>query len=62
MKKLKFGLNKINQLNPNEFETLLQYFNLNEKINIKDFINQINQESIDKLNHSSFSKKSVKIN
>jgi palmitoyltransferase len=59
---LKFGLNKINQLNPNEFETLLQYFNLNEKINIKDFINQINQESIDKLNHSSFSKKSVKIN
>ena len=59
---LKFGLNKINQLNPNEFEILLQYYNLNEKINIKDFINQINQESIDKLNRSSFSKKSVKIN
>ena len=59
---LKFGLNKIYQLNPNEFEILLQYYNLNEKINIKDFINQLNQESFDKLNHSSFSKKSVKIN
>ena len=57
---LKFGLNKINQLNENDFETLLQFFNLNEKININDFVSKLNQEYIDKVNLSSFSKKSQK--
>jgi hypothetical protein len=57
---LKFAINKINQLNQNDFETLLQFFNLSEKINIKDFLNKFNHESLDKLNHSSFSKKSQK--
>ena len=57
---LKFGLNKIKQLNENDFESLLQLFNINEKININDFVSKLNQEFVDKLNHSSFSKKSQK--
>jgi hypothetical protein len=57
---LKFGLNSINEMNQNDFEALLRIFNLNEKINIKEFVNQLNQEFVDNLNHSSFSKKSIK--
>ena len=57
---LKFGLNSIYQLNQNDFETLLQIFNLNEKINIKEFVNQFSQEFVDNLNHISFSTKSIK--
>ena len=57
---LKFGLNKINPINQNGFEAILHLFNIHEKINIKDFINQFNQDFNDKLNHSSFSKKSQK--
>ena len=49
---LKFGLNKINQNNENDFETLLKIFNLNEKINIKDFVSQLNEEFVAKLNDS----------
>ena len=55
---LKFGLNKINQLNENDFDSLLQLFNYNEKININDFVSKLNQEFVDKLNCSSLSKKS----
>ena len=51
---LKLGLNKINQLNQNDFETLLTFFNLNEKININDFMTKFNQEFINR--SSSFSK------
>ncbi len=57
---LKFAINKINQLNENDFETLLQFYNINEKINIKDFVSKFNQEYLDKLNNSSISKKSQK--
>ena len=52
---LKLGLNKINQLNQNDLETLLTFFNLNEKININDFMTKFNQEFINR--SSSFSKK-----
>ena len=62
LSELRFGLNKINQINQNDFEAILYLFSLNQKINIKEFVNQFNQDFNDKLNHSSFSKKSVKIN
>ena len=56
---LKFAINKINQLNQTDFEAFYQFFNLGEKINIKDFMSKFNQEALDKLN-SSNSKKSQK--
>lgn len=40
---LKFGLNKINQLNQNDFDSLLQFCNLKEKININEFVNKFKQ-------------------
>ena len=47
---LKFALNKINPLSPNQFEAILNLFNLEEQINIKDFVSLFNKEFIDKLN------------
>ena len=47
---LKFALNKINPLSPNQFEAILNLFNLEEQINIKDFVGLFNKEFVDKLN------------
>ena len=40
---LKLALHKIIQLNQNDFESILKFFNLGERINIKDFIYKFNQ-------------------
>ena len=47
---LKFALNKVNPLSPNQFDAILNLFNLNEQINIKDFVGLFNMEFINKLN------------
>ena len=47
---LKFALNKINPLSPNQFEAILNLFNLEQQINIKDFVGLFNKEFVDKLN------------
>ena len=52
---LKSALLNINPLNQNEFELLVHLYNLNEKINIRDFVSQFNREFIERLNNS-FSK------
>ncbi len=46
---LKFALDKISQLNNNQFEALINLFNLGDKINIKDFISLFNMEFVNKL-------------
>ena len=47
---LKFALNKINPLTPNQFEAILNLFNLNDRIDIKDFVSLFNMEFVNKLN------------
>ena len=49
---LKFALCKINPLEENEFEVLLHLYNLNTKINIRDFVSQFNREFVERLNNS----------
>ena len=47
---LKNALDQISPLNPNQFEAILNLFNLNEKIDIKDFVSLFNMEFVNKLN------------
>jgi hypothetical protein len=49
---LKYALCKISPLEQNEFEVLLHLYNLNQKINIRDFVSQFNREFVEKLNNS----------
>ena len=47
---LKFALNKINPLTPNQFDAILNLFNLNDKIDIQDFVSLFIKEFVNKLN------------
>ena len=47
---LKFALNKINPLSPEQFDSILNLFNLEEQINIQDFVSLFNLEFVNKLN------------
>ena len=47
---LESALNKISPLSPNQFEAILNLFNLNEKIDIKDFVSLFTIEFVNKLN------------
>ena len=47
---LKYALCKINPMEENEFEVLLHLYNLNLKINIRDFVSQFNREFVERLN------------
>ena len=47
---LKFALNKINPLTPEQFDSILNLFNLEEQINIQDFVSLFNIEFVNKLN------------
>jgi hypothetical protein len=49
---LKYALCKINPMEENEFEVLLHLYNLNLKINIRDFVSQFNREFVERLNNS----------
>ena len=47
---LKNALDQISPLSPNQFEAILNLFNLNGKIDIKDFVSLFNFEFFNKLN------------
>jgi hypothetical protein len=49
---LKNALCKLSPLEQNEFEVLLHLYNLNLKINIRDFVSQFNREFVERLNNS----------
>ena len=47
---LKNALDQISPLSPNQFDAILNLFNLNGKIDIKDFVSLFNMEFVNKLN------------
>jgi len=49
---LRLALCKLKPLEQNEFELLIHLYNLNQKINIRDFVSQFNREFIERINNS----------
>ena len=47
---LKNALDQISPLSQNQFDAIVNLFNLNDRIDIKDFVSLFNMEFVNKLN------------